>query len=39
MQMIYFVDGSRIKVDITEIDEKVIELMVENDMKGANKNG
>jgi len=37
--MIYFVDGSRIKVDITEIDEKVIELMVENDMKGANKNG
>ena len=37
--MIYFVDGSRIKVDITEIDGKVIELMVENDMKGANKNG
>ena len=37
--MIYFVAGSRIKVDITEIDEKVIELMVENDMKGANKNG
>lgn len=37
--MIYFVDGSRIKVDKTEIDEKVIELMVENDMKGANKNG
>ena len=37
--MIYFVDGSRIKVDITEIDEKVIELIVENDMKGANKNG
>lgn len=37
--MIYFVDGSRIKVDKTEIDEKVIELMVGIDMKGANKNG
>ena len=37
--MIYFVDGSRIKVDKTEFDEKVIELMVGIDMKGANKNG
>lgn len=37
--MIYFVDSSRIKVDKTGIDEKVIELMVGNDMKGANKNG